>query len=330
VALDFFKKFVFLCFLVLSRDVCSGLQSNVIICGICKNVENSLSSTIENIKLLGSKFHQYRVVVYENNSEDLTKTILAQWARWDKNVLVISEDLDTNHLTEGFVCFDCNGNSSRMERIAKARNRILQEIFTSQFDAFGFVIMVDLDFQKKWPIDEIVHTIHVKGDEDWDAITANGIRSDGIYYDRFAFRNEKFLLGPELLGETWWREIEKTPLRFDGDHWIPVFSAFGGLAIYKKDSIRGCFYSGSVTENLRVDYGDILSLSAPINTHIQEYIHINYFEENPRMGNLPILFIENSGYSGSPVCCEHVTFHADMRQKGNGKIFINPKMFMHY
>ena len=302
-------------------------KKKVLICGVCKDIARSVPNTIKNIERLGGKFNDYTVIIYENNSQDATATLLKQWAEKNNKVILISEVLTQSQLLEGVRCHDFRGAPSRMERIAYARNRLLAIAREARFDDFEYLIMVDLDFNKPWSIKAIVDTI--EGGKDWDCVTANGIVSNGNYYDFYAFRNADFPFGPELLGESWWFEIGPRPFRLKGDALIPVYSAFGGLAIYKRKSIINFSYYGYVTDDLKTYYETILSSISVSHPHIQKYLRMNDIDVS-FFPAIHIQFCNNSGYYNYPVCCEHVTLHASMRRHGFEKIYINPKIRMRY
>lgn len=293
-------------------------EEKVLICGICKNVAPAVQNSLENIELLGSWFADYRVIIYENNSEDNTPQLFSAWAEENDRVTFISEIIPPHEL-----------GLTRLERIAAARNRVLTKIKDPQYSDFAYVVMADLDFFKPWPVEEIHKTISHGGD--WDAVFANGVIRTGVYYDRLAFRDKDYPFGPELLGDFFWKDVNnwKEGIRFEeGNKWSSVFSAFGGLGIYKRSSLLGSSYSGVVTEDLK-RYYEIISDSVPeSNFQLKQY---RLREESE------IVFIPNAPRPegilkacDKIICCEHVTFHAAMALQGFGKFYVNPKMKMYY
>ena len=75
---------------------------------------------------------------------------------------------------------------------------------------------------------------------DWDAVFANGIDKAHGYWDWLAFRDDSEPFGPELIGHNNWY-TKKIDLALK--EWHPVYSAFGGCGVYKREAIRGCQYS---------------------------------------------------------------------------------------
>lgn len=290
----------------------------VLICGICQNIENAVPYDIENIEKIGSHFTDYAVIIYENNSKDRTSTLLQKWAKKNNRVTFISERVPRLKLPP-----------DRIEKISRARNIVLAHARDPKYADFKYLIMADLDFEAPWPIKSILESLDLPFE--WDCVTANGVRDNGIYYDRYALRYSDFPLGPELLGDNWWLSENIPKLCFKNDEFIPVYSAFGGLAIYKTDSILPFSYSAKVTEDVKQFYEEILlSIDKP-NRHLEMYMEINKLPGKKFERGMPVNFFKKkSSEDKSTSCCEHICLHASMILNGFGKIFINPKMFMYY
>lgn len=289
---------------------CSAREQNVLICGVCRNVEYAVPNTIKNIEKLGSCFSNYNVIIYENNSTDQTVNLLSQWTKTNPRVNFVSETIKQKNYAK-----------LREYYIAKARNIVLAIARHPYYDPFKYLIMVDLDFITPWPIEEIVKSIEQPFE--WDCISANGIRNNnnGSYYDRYAFRDHSYPLGPELLGKPWWPSMNGSPIYFSsGNGFIPVYSAFGGLGIYKKDIITKYQYSADVNDALRYYYQRILGETDKSNNQLWEYANLIHHNN---VSNLPVIFCEQK-------CCEHVTLHAAMANDGHDKFYINSNMVFTY
>lgn len=328
--LNFFIKNKALLFILFVANIhnmfCAYLtfEERVIICGTGKNIAPCLPNMRKKIELLGNFFKDYRVIIYENNSTDGTQALLNKWARENPKVTVITEKLTADQLynrTKAHALKDQAPN--RMELIAYGRNQVLQEAFKPELDNYNFLIMTDLDFKKGWTIEGVLSCFDI--DEEWDGLTANGV-AGGIYYDRYAYRDEMLPLGPELLGEIFWQQLEKHKIKFDvGSKIKKVYSAFGGIAVYRKVAIKNCVYWGYETADFRQFMGTIVNKMSFNNAQYKAYQDVIGIRGHP----LPIRFQANCGYDG-PVVCEHSTFHASMALRGFDKIFINPDMICTY
>lgn len=317
------KLFIFLIFAFTSI---SGRchESKALICGVCKNVGEKINNTIDNLEAIGNRLLDYRIIIYENNSTNNTKHILRERCDRNSKIICVSEDLAIEELSVNVLSTEENGLPCRMELIASARNKLLEIIKDSQFDTYPFVIMNDLDLKGPWPVDEIINTLNNSTIE-WDAVMGNGIDDTGFYYDIFALRNSEFPFGPEVIS-SWWDTQRESRRKMEGTSWIPVWSAFGGLGIYKRESMLQSKYFGHISGDLAEDYKNILY---QIKDHPEAGKYLSQEIGSP-FEISEFKFLLNSWCYSYPTCCEHVTFHASMRLKGFGKIWINPQMIIEY
>jgi glycosyltransferase involved in cell wall biosynthesis len=311
----------------------------VLICGVCRNVAKAVPNTIESVRALGSCFLDYRAIIYENNSTDKTRSLLHQWAEEDPHVIFISEQLSSRKLRSQLAMKIQN----RTEKIARARNIVLDRAMDKMFDDYQYVVWADLDFLEPWDVESILDTImHPK--HDWDAVFANGS------YDLFALRSPEFPIGFELLGDSYWGLLDeiRQQLVLDRDGpWKKVYSAFGGLAIYKRDAMRGCSYSGVVTKNLEKVVHQWLCLARERNQGLfldtyEELISKNTPIElkKPLLGTRSqypeelascfpgghVIWFSCTKDATLPWTCEHIPFHASMVLHGRDRLFINPNL----
>jgi len=305
---------------LLGEEVGSS-PKKVLICGVCQNVSEAADNTIHNIEKLGTRFTDYRVIIYENNSTDSTKAKFSAWAKKNPRVVFLSKKVPKSKLA-----------ASRTERIADARNCVLEEASQPLYQDYEILIMADLDFKKAWPIDAILQTLN--SPKEWDCVSANGVvTQDKLYHDYYALREPRFPLGPEMLGDKLWGRLMPRRIRYKGNDWRTVYSAFGGLAIYKTAVITRFRYSGTVTEDLKERYRTILRSLPSDNPFMEKYRQLNRL--GPIKQKWPIawrmnMVAEHPTVYNHVTCCEHVPLHASMALQGFDKMFINPKMYMEY
>jgi len=314
---------VLILFLCSCHCLAGAIPQKILLCGVGKNVQGTLSHALCAMEELGSHFSDYAILLYENNSTDRTPLILQAAAERNPKIVFLSETLTGKQISP-----------ARTERIARARNAVLALARRSEYRDFRYLLMADLDFDTPWPIEAILETIN--SEREWDCVAANGISPDGIYCDRYAFRGESSPLGPELLGDLWWSELPPSHFRLaEEEHWIPVYSAFGGLAIYKTESILPFAYSGVVTEELRQYYRQIVLGLSLQSYPLQQYCKQSLRKKFTDIAQIPIQFRTNTHwehppYFRTPTCCEHVPLHASMALHGFGKLYVNPKMVFRY
>jgi hypothetical protein len=134
-----------------------------------------------------------------------------------------------------------NFSVHRIEKMAFYRNKYLEYIDKEKLPG-DYVIIVDLDVSKIYP-QGIIQSFTLN--YEWDALAANGIsRAPSSfyrkrYYDAYALIE----CGQENIPQTEnsikatqykWNFLKPNMPRFR------VFSAFGGLAIYKRKAIESC------------------------------------------------------------------------------------------
>lgn len=332
-------------FLILRVSIHSNsISQKAIICGICKDVADQIPTMKISMEMCGEMFQDYQIIIYENNSTDGTKEFLQTWAEENENVTVISED----YTKEELMSFACHSEVFyRVEVIAFARNKLLQEVMSPKYDSYKYVIMGDMDFSHLWPIKKIEELLNMK--RPWDALFANGMASGGINFDMFAFRGLNHPIGPEVLGRCWWANTptEKIDSRYS---WVPVTCAFGGLGIYKRESMRNCEYKATVTRNLEKVTRKNIKLCQECNPnlyhmYLQQLNKLEKIYDEAHLTNKHPLYTgfkfddeEESvtwifDYHGPlfyPFCCEHLTFHADMIANGHGRLYVVPDLYMIY
>ena len=201
-------------------------ESRVAITGLARNVGQVLPLTIRRIENLIRCFADYRVIVYENDSHDDTKLLLARWARGNRRVLVTSEYLadPVNPTTR---CLD------RAARMAFYRSRC-QETVLDQCRRFDAAILIDFDVQGGFSIDGIASSFGYPG---WDFVGSNGLicRRDGFdlnalrQYDTWALRFDEALTPLSTVAAGGMVYDRGAPL-------VPVTSCFGGFGIYAMDA----------------------------------------------------------------------------------------------
>ncbi len=298
---------------------------------------------------IGSLFEDYRIVIYENNSNDRTVDILRKWKRGNSRVYVKSEKLPYSTLDAIIVNHKKDGTFFHPETIARARNLVLDIVMSDAYREFPYVIWMDMDFKFPPRFEGITEAFET--DREWDAVFAYGIDPPGTYWDWYAFRNATYPIGSELLGDYWWYMPKSFSLKRTDD-WCPVYSAFGGCGIYKKSSIVGCRYSGIVTEDMAVVAKQLIDQNPrhpQILTYLEKCRQLSSFMtiehpkphlskiEDPNVGVIlqqgdpsPLVWRMSFFVSQYPSVCEHVAFHASMIARGHDKLFINPRLIFTY
>jgi hypothetical protein len=216
------------------------MNRNFLITGLVRNQESNLENIVAILHKAFDKYGSISFLIIESDSTD--KTI---------ETLMV---LRNNYADFDFVSL---GNleltiENRWVRMAILRNAYL-DIFKNspKYKNHNYLVVADLDDVNLDLKSGSIESIFERND--WAAVFANQSK---YYYDILAFRH------PILSPNDCWKEerslIEKgmNPYTarkravFDRQikirpksPWLEVDSAFGGLAIYRRESIEGCSYT---------------------------------------------------------------------------------------
>ena len=213
----------------------------VLVVGIARNVGLTLESDINIISESLGGFGSVKWLVVESDSEDSTLIVLERLGR---------EKQGFRYLSLGCVR---NSIPTRAARLAYCRNAYLIELVENQlYRNIDYVIVADLDQLNRKLTSKSIESCWDR--EEWDVCCAN---QEGPYYDIWALRHPiwcpndwrdeqsffmKFYHNQHLVDRS---TLHYRMIRIPVDsNWIEVDSAFGGLAIYKKEALINARYSG--------------------------------------------------------------------------------------
>jgi len=229
----------------------------MIITGCARNISQFWESTENSLQIIFDALENYKCWIIESNSSDNTLDLLQKWAAKDSRRNVVS----LGWLTE----------PSRPKRIGICRNKYM-ELAEAFFSEFGEIMMLDLDDSLNIDLNfkEQLDTRFSR--TDWDGLGSN---RHGKYYDIWALRSN--FLGIDYDCWEMVAKAKKNPIMTssgikylnseyiyvdnnqriipENSDWIPVESAFGGLAIYKTASIKGRRYIGETCEHVSFNQG---------------------------------------------------------------------------
>lgn len=227
-------------------------NSSIIVCGIVRNAGKTLARNISVINELLDRFGDYRVFVYENDSVDDTKKILQTWHLSDPERIHVSLNQTDSSVVippsaevPGLNHFFCH---RRIDKMAALRNHYLDYIESQGWSA-DYLMVVDLDVAG-FCLDGILSSF---GSEvEWDAVTAFGYstspRLRRRYHDTYALTLWDDKMNPQTEAKMA-EYAERFGSLKPGDAWIRVASAFGGVAIYRFEAVKGLRYSEPALPN---------------------------------------------------------------------------------
>lgn len=213
------------------------VDGRVVICGPMRNGSQYIDGVRSNMEKIGAYFDDYRIIIVESDSDDDSLVQLERWQTENSKMEYVSLG-HTRHT-----------QPMRTMRLANARNKCL-DIINEKYSDYNYMVMMDPDDITYHPIEGFLTCWDTSVGDDWDGMTANQKEE---YYDIWALR------GMDCNYDCWVRGfIEGLPSdeikrRYVDPHTKPippgdpilVNSAFGGLGVYKMESIRGCRYVGN-------------------------------------------------------------------------------------
>src|SRR3990167_21457 len=233
-------------------------KSRVVLCGLCRNIEENMPRITRRMEKTGALFADYRIIVFENDSADGTRALLNEWQEKNPRVLNIETEVKDNKFgLRPLYEFGILSND-RIYRMAHFRNYYL-DVVKNEYADFDYMIVLDMDVKGPWIMDGIADTI---GHDHWDAVGAYGLMPFpgllGIMYamyDPLAYvsldesydqpMNQKELVAKFLSVNF----IELAGVG-RGDELVPVKSCFAGMCVYKIPSIMDARYEGGRCEHI--------------------------------------------------------------------------------
>jgi hypothetical protein len=236
------------------------IDSGAIFVGIARDVRPYVSDVLANVGHCAECFADKKILLVENDSVDGTQEILYRWAATADRYIYIRAD---NNLPPDL---------EKTERLAHFRNIYLREIEKDEYREFEYVVVFDCDNVNSTWIDRAAFIDAVRflaAEEQHAAVFAN---TRGFYYDIWSLRHPVWCAGDcwndvellkaftsdAMLSCVGARQIQIRPTSAP----IPLTSAFGGLAIYKRRFLLGKRHSGRKCD------GPIICEHVPVNESI--------------------------------------------------------------
>lgn len=241
----------------LTEVQCRGVRLaktyKIAICSIVRDCDKKLKKNIPVIEKIRSYFKSSVVIIFENDSQDRTKQILKEWTKNSSNIFIECENFRTKTIPDT-ILNGVNGyfSSARITKMAEYRNNYLKKLEGIDFNP-DFVMIVDLDVSKI-SLKGILHSFGIV--ELWDVICANGYSLSPKFKRRYHDTYALVELGKENIPQTE-ESIKDNAIKWNflkkGQPLIPVYSAHGGLSIYRYDAIKNLRYRAIKNEDFIVE-----------------------------------------------------------------------------
>lgn len=222
----------------LGKKRCKKLTLAII--GCARDIQQVIGRTIYNWELIGSLFKDYRICIFESDSNDSTLDLLHIWEKQNNKVKVLSERLNLPRLMDL--------SRRRMEVMATIRNKV-REYTIDKLSWCDYICVADADLRGPTSIDGIYNSFGYT--ERWDAIFSNGLdRDEKHMYDiailTYNGYEESDIMIEQRSGAKY-ATLKKgftRPIYERGQSLVAVRSAFGGMGFYTVDAfLAGRYYN---------------------------------------------------------------------------------------
>lgn len=277
------------------------------VAAVVKNNAKTASRIFRGIARLRRCFDEINFAIYENNSSDGTKAVLRRLSDKIPGMMIESEDLSLEQQKGIASVRHRDGSVCRIEILAYARDRA-RTIALKNFGYCEYVLLVDAD-AIVFSFRGIERARMIIDGGIADCVTANGLTKRLLYRDAFAFRSPEHPIGPEFLGDYWTNTVRRRiQKRLSGHDPVSVLSAFGGAALFRMDAYKAGRYTAIPDERYLAQHRKL------------DFSRANE-DERRRASEHPV---PNTNFL-APIICEHVPFCYEMRERGFGRIVIDPR-----
>jgi hypothetical protein len=236
-------------------------NKSVLFCGICKDVERAISLNIERICNIGSFAKKYHIFIYENDSTDNTKNILN--AIKSDNITCKTETVGNGNYRDNIINGKDPWHFNRCKILSECRNKYI-EYANLHKDEYDYICIVDWDLLGGWSLEGFFHGVFsLEQINNAACVSSYGVLTEPtntmsleqvepsryLMYDSFAYRPEYIDRGIHMSRLPIFNKLYFTR----GQDPIVVRSNFGGMALYKINTIIGKKYYAKQWEEGFVD-----------------------------------------------------------------------------
>jgi hypothetical protein len=221
----------------------------IIILCLTRDVDSYVEMTRNKLESIGKDFLEYKIVLFENDSEDNTRKLLKNWMSENKNVDV----MDCCHLGS-CECLLKNEKGYEMGQLSKGRiskmryyRETLLRYATQKYSNYDYVMIYDFDISGIVYKDGLMTSF--SSDTEWDMVFANGLQSypritmsNLVLYDTLPYIPEELSYNHELSLIQLDRHHKKLRKHNIGSDLVKCKSGFNGMAIYKMKCLKNSSY----------------------------------------------------------------------------------------
>ena len=217
-------------------------KKTIIFTGLCRNVENVIKKNIRMFEDLGESFLDYRILLFENDSDDKTREIIRDYAFQNEKVILMGCGPIVDCKFSLPLMYDLGWKSKdRIDKMAYFRNLYLSYI-SEHLNNFDYTLIIDLDIQGIVSLSGLMDTVAYDHphhhDINWSVIVSNGMcaipgtwGTMSYMYDSLAYCETANSCGANMAKKCFSQNRRRSqPI------WH-VFSGFNGCALYKTQQL---------------------------------------------------------------------------------------------
>ncbi len=234
-------------------------EADIVIGILARDCAQALQANIPDVEKLGSYFKDYHVIIYENDSVDDTKKLLAEWQQRNPKVLSVMENHMASVKSQPVEVPFPAKSVYRIQRMIDCRNRLLEEV--RKLPAPDLFCLIDIDIDHFEPLSVVEAIEHAPAD--WGGLFANGaiymqysdhVQPHFMQYDSYAYVDD----GVDPMKSGRWVVDEdyhivtgsRMTWKLRKHAYLPCCSAFNGIGIYRWETIKNQSYSIMQTPEL--------------------------------------------------------------------------------
>jgi len=211
-------------------------ESKIVVVSLARDCAWQLQNSIDTINKIESK--QLNAFIYENDSKDHTAHILEQNSESNNNLEINCNFFNYEHFQDRSL--------TRTQRLANFRNICLDWVHQNHSDS-DYVTVLDLDADLGFSLNGIYNSIYwLNSFKKASGMASYSLllnRTGLVHYDSFAVRLNDWQASEELDHHNkWFRDWHPIV----GSDPVPMYSCFGGLAVYKTDAFLSGKYGGDL------------------------------------------------------------------------------------
>lgn len=221
----------------------------ILILCLARDVEYNIEMTRNKLESIGRDFLEYKIVIFENDSDDETRNSINNWCLENNNVeLMDCCDIgNCNCLLKNSKGYDLGPISKgRMNKMRYYRERLLRYA-TNKYYYYDYTMIYDFDISGVIYKDGLMTSF--SKDNEWDMVFSNGLQSfpkitmsNLVLYDSLAYIPDDINYDHDLSLISLDKRQMMLKKHKIGDNIVKSKSGFNGMAIYKMDAISNSSY----------------------------------------------------------------------------------------